>query len=558
MLVGLSIKIAGTVVELLLPLILTHILEQVIVTESITDILGWGVIMILVAAAALACNIIANRMAARVTNDCSRRMRRELFGKMMRLSASDTDRVTVPSLEARITSDTYNVHSFVGMMQRMGVRAPILLVGGMSISFLLDAHLALVMLATLPFIFLTVFLISRRGVPLYSDVQSSVDRMVRVVREDVQGIRVIKALSKTDYEMDRYDSVNRTLSKKECRAGIIMGSVNPIMTMLMNLGIAGVVAVAAYRVAGGGSSAATVIAFMQYFTLISMAMMSLSRIFVMFTKCSASASRIKEIMDIEEGFSTLEDSKKRDTGCHIRFSGVSFSYLGRRRDLKDVSFSLPRGGRLGVIGATGSGKSTLTRLLMRFYDTSEGVIEISGRDLRSYTHEELTAMFGVCMQSDFLMADTIEENISFGRDLPHEEIVRAARIAQAEEFILSKEGGYSHVLAQKGADLSGGQRQRLLIARAIAGRPEILILDDSSSALDYKTDSELRLAIARELEGATVITVAQRVSSVKNCEIIILLDGGEVIGMGSHEELLSSSEEYREISRSQMGGAFIE
>jgi len=556
--VGFSIKVAGTVAELFLPYILTHILDNVIGTLRVEKVVFWGVVMIICAAAACAGNIIANRMAAKTSKDFSKKMRKDLFAKTLYLSASDTDRFTIPSLESRITTDTYNVHNFVSMMQRMGVRAPILLIGGLSISFFMDANLALVMLATLPFIFITVYSISKNGVPLYSKVQKSIDNMVRVVREDTQGIRVIKALSKNDYENRRYDAVNLELSKKERRAGTIMGSVNPIMTLLMNLGITAVVAISAFTVAKGISTPATVIAFVQYFTLISMAMMVISRIFVMYTKCAASANRVAEVLETPDSFFVTEDDSPADEEKFISFENVSFSYLGKKNNLENLSVSVPKGGTLGIIGATGSGKSTFAKLLMRSYEADSGKIKIAGREISSYSRKELTAMFGVALQNDFLYADTVRENIAFGRELSDDEIRRAAKIAQAEEFIEALPEKYDHVIAPKGTNLSGGQRQRLLIARAVAAKPDIIILDDSSSALDYKTDAALRKALDTELSGSTVITVAQRVSSVKNCGLILVLDNGKVIGRGTHEELLETCPEYKEISDSQMGGAFID
>ena len=555
---GLAIKISGTMVELFLPLILSHILNVVIQTLDIAQIVFYGCVMILCATAACVCNIIANRMAAHVSMEVSRALRRELFDKTLRLSARDTDRFTIPSLESRITSDTYNVHSFLNVMQRMGVRAPILLVGGMILSFLMDPFLALVMLAMLPFIFIIVYCISRKGTPLYTTVQKSVDNMVRVVREDTQGIRVIKALSKNEYENSRYDTVNKALSQNERRAGRVTGIVNPVMTLMMNLGIATVVALSAVRVANNTSSPATVIAFMQYFTLISMALMSISRIFIMYTKCAASASRIAEVVETPQRFYVESNLPVRDHDPHIVFENVSFSYFGKRNNINNVSFSLPRGSSLGIIGATGSGKTTLLKLLLRFYDIDSGNIRINGKSITAYTHEELTALFGIAQQNDFLYADTIEENIRFGREMDFESVQHAAKIAQAHDFIMETADGYQHLLAQKGTNLSGGQRQRLLIARALAGSPEILILDDSSSALDYKTDANLRKALREALRESTFITVAQRISSVKDCDLILVMEDGNIIGQGTHEELMLSCAEYREISDSQMGGAFVE
>ena len=556
--VGIGVKTVGTLAELFIPFLLTYILDNVINTGSVGKILLYGVLMAVCALIACVGNVVANRMAAKTTMMFATRMRKELFSKTLHLSAKDTDRFTIPSLEARITSDTYNVQNFIGMIQRMGIRAPILLLGGAAITLVMDAKLALVMIAVMPIIFIVIYSISRLGVPLYSGVQKSVDGMVRVVREDAQGIRVIKALSKVEYENERYDRANMTLRRNESRAGIIMGVVNPIMTLLMNMGIVAVIAVSAYYVSKNRSSAASILAFMQYFTLISFAMMSLSRMFVMYTKCAASASRISSVMECESELKVLEDDGKGDDGYHISFENVSFSYLGKKDNAKNISFKLKRGERLGIIGATGSGKSTILRLLMRFYDVDSGTVRINGRDVRSYTPEELTAMFGIVFQNDFIYADTIEENIRFGRDISHEEIVEAAKLAQADEYISAFSDGYAHAVSTAGTNLSGGQRQRLLISRAVAGRPEILILDDSSSALDYKTDANLRRALADALPDSTVITVAQRVSSVKSCDHILVIEDGEIIGAGTHDELIESCAEYKEISDSQMGGAFLE
>ena len=558
MILGTFVKIIGTMAELIIPFLLSYILENVIDSNNIVKIIFFGVLMAVCAIIASLGNVIANRMAAKTTMVFSTKMREDLFSKTLRLSSRSTDSFTIPSLESRITSDTYNIQNFINMIQRMGIRAPILLLGGSLITLVMDKRLALVMIATLPFIFIIIYSISRMGVPLYSKVQQSVDGMVRVVREDAQGIRVIKALSKVDYENARYDKANLTLMRNETKAGVIMGVVNPVMTLLMNIGIVGVVGVSAYFVSKNLSSATTVIAFMQYFTLISMAMMSLSRMFVMYTKCAASAKRISNVLEEKNELETVEDDGKGDPSIHISFENVTFSYLGKSNNLKNISFKLKHGETLGIIGATGSGKSTILRLLMRFYDTDSGIIRINGKDIRSYTPEELTAMFGVVFQNDFIYADSIEENIKFGRNISNEDIIKASKIAQAYDFITSFPEGFNHSVSTGGTNLSGGQRQRLLISRAIADNPEILILDDSSSALDYKTDANLRSELSKSLPNSTIITVAQRVSSVKNCDLILVIENGEIIGCGKHDELLSSSAEYKEISDSQMGGAFLD
>ncbi len=559
MLVGFLIKVLGTLAELLLPVVLTHILDVVVTHEDLTEILLWGLLMLALAAAACLFNIVANRMAAYVGKEFSEALRRDLFYRTLTLDTRVTDTFTIPSLESRITTDTYHVHNFVMMIQRMGVRAPILLIGGLAIAFVLDAHLALVMLAVMPFIFVTVFTLSTVGRRLYARVQRGTDNVVRVVREDFGGMRVIKALSKEAYECDRFDKANRTLSRAEQTASFTMSGTHPVMNLLMNLGIAAVLLLAAHRVSLGTSTEPeTVIAFMQYFTLISMALMAVSRMFVMFSKCSASASRIAEVLDAPSDLSHAEEVTPTNDGEDlIVFRDVTFSYEGVKNNLEHISFSLPRGGSLGVIGGTGSGKSTLIKLLLRFYDTDSGEIRFMGKDVRAYTREEIAPHVGVAHQKDFLYADTVRENVRFGRDLSEEEIREALRIAQAD-FVDALPEGLDTVLAAGGTNLSGGQRQRLLIARAVAGTPDLLILDDASSALDYKTDAALRQALAGMDRRMTTVTVAQRASSVMSCDRILVLDDGKMIGYGTHEELLEGCTVYREVSDSQMGGALFE
>ena len=557
--VGFLIKTSGTVSELMLPYILSYILKDVI-TRSMGDIVFWGCMMIVFSLLACVLNIIANRMAAKVSKTFAEEMRRDLFLRTLRLSAAQTDRFTIPSLESRITTDTYNVHGFVNMAQRLGVRAPIMLIGGIAITLFMDWRLALVMIALIPFICGVIGFIRMKGIPLYTKIQKSTDGMISVVREDTQGIRVIKALSKTDYEHRRYDAANRALVEDELHAGRVMSSINPLMNIFMNLGSIAVIALGGVYVSRGVSSPETIIAFMQYFTQISMAMMSVTRIFVMYTKCAASANRISEVLLTEEDLPVFPKESFPDvrTDAHIRFDHVTFTYNGKRSNLDDVSFSARRGEHIGIIGATGSGKSTIIKLLLRFYETTSGSITIDGEDVRTIEKERLYAMFGSALQHDFLYADTIGENIRFGRDISQEDVRRAARIAQADGFITDFAEGYDHELSPHGTNISGGQKQRVLISRALAARPEILILDDSSSALDYKTDASLRRALAENLTDTTVITVAQRVSSIKDCDLILVMDYGKIIGMGRHDELMETCAEYREISQSQMGGAFVE
>lgn len=557
MALGFLIKVLGTVAELLLPVVLTHILKTVVASEDLTQVLLWGALMLLFAGLACLFNIVANRMAATVGKRFSKALRRDLFYKTLTLDTAQTDAFTIPSLESRITTDTYHVHNFVMMIQRMGIRAPILLIGGVVITLLMDKALALVMIAVMPLIFVLVYTLSRLGIRLYGRVQTSVDSLVRVLREDYGGIRVIKALSKEKYEQDRFEIANQRLSKNEQSASFIMSSTHPIMNLLMNSGIAAVAALAAVRVAKDASDPETVVAFMQYFTLISMALMAVSRMFVMFSKCSASARRISEVLSTPaEIVKTKEATSTSDD--FITVKNLSFSYAGKKRDLDNISISIPYGSSFGIIGGTGSGKSTLIKLLLRFYDADSGEILFRGKSIRSYTREEIAPFVGVAHQKDFLYAASVEENVRFGRNISREEVWEALTLAQAEDFVRALPDGLDTVLATGGTNLSGGQRQRLLIARAVVGIPPLLILDDASSALDYKTDAALRAALRKIGDKMTTVTVAQRASSVMSCDKILVLDDGRAVGYGTHAELLESCPIYREISDSQMGGALFE
>ena len=375
--------------------------------------------------------------------------------------------------------------------------------------------------------------------------------MVRTVQENATGIRVIKALSKTQYEMDRYDKVNGELADKGLEASLITAKTRPLTNTIFYLSLVGVILVGAFRVNGGHMLPGKIVAFMSYFTLIVNATLGISGVFVMCSTGAASAARISEVMDMEKTMQ-LQEFAQEQTDYALEFCNVSFSYDGVEPNLSNVSVKLKKGQTLGIIGATGSGKTTLVNLLLRFYDVDEGRILINGRDIRSIPNEELRQMFGVVFQNDFLVADTIEKNIDFYRDLGSDALRKAAVMAQASEFIAEKEGGMEYCLTVKGNNLSGGQKQRLLIARALASGPDILVLDDSSSALDYQTDAKLRKALSESFENTTKVIIAQRVSSIKGADCILVLDGGDVIGQGTHDELMTSCEEYQHIARIQM------
>ena len=551
---GLAVKVFGTLIELAIPWILSYIIDDLIPIGEMSPVVIWGMLMIVCSLLAWVGNITANRMAAAVARDFTRQLRHDLFGKISYLSERQVDGVTIPSLISRVTSDTYVLHQTVGMMQRLGVRAPILLVGGVVVTLTLDPVLTLIMVATLPIVGAITFFVSRKGAKLFKKVQSASDSMLRVVRENAVGVRVIKALSKSAYERERFKSVNDSLTDKERTAEKTMALINPVMSLLLNLGIVAVIIAGAYRVQGGVTEVGKIIAFMNLFTIVLNALLAINRMFTMLSRAAASSARVLEVMDMPEELYETEPhfSFLPENAPHIAFRNVTFRYDKGGFEIKNLSFELNRGETLGIIGATGSGKSTVIRALMRYYDVADGCIEIDGVNIRDYATSDLRAKFGVVFQNDTLFKDTIRENIRLGRELDDEQLLESARRAQAYDFI-EAQGGLDAEVAIKGANLSGGQKQRLLISRALSGKPEILILDDSSSALDYKTDSKLREEIRLHYADTTKIIIAQRISSIMHAEKIIVMENGSVIGMGTHDELMKTCPMYREIGESQIG-----
>ena len=547
--VGLTIKVLGTFMDLGLPWVLAFIIDDIIPLDEVNFILLWGLVMIGLSIGARIFNVLANRMAAKVARDTTELLRHDLFQKILNLSGSHLNHFTVPSLEARMTTDTYNIHHMIGMMQRIGVRAPIMLVGGIIITSTLEPVLTLILVAIFPLLSIIVYVVSKKGIPLYTKLQETTDRMTRVVRENITGVRVIKALSKGSYEKNRFYSVNQDVVDKELTAGKLMAVTNPTMNFLLNMGLTLVVVVGAYRVNEGASEPGKIVAFLSYFMIMLHSVMAITRIFIIFSRASASAIRIEEVLDTEEDLKEV-DAEHIKSEYHIQFDQVSFSYA-KEPCIIDVSLGIRRGESLGIIGSTGSGKTTLIHLLMRFYDVASGSIRINGEDIRSLDKQILRKKFGVTFQNDVLFADSIYENINLGRELTKEQANDAALDAQADSFINEYEQKLDFKLSIKGSNLSGGQKQRLLIARALAGNPEILILDDSSSALDYKTDAMLRKSIREKHKETTSIIIAQRISSVMKLDNILVLEDGQVAGYGNHEELLETCDVYKEIYQSQ-------
>ena len=549
---GLTLKLLAAVSELFIPWILARIIDDVLPYGDARQVLLWGAGMVLCAVAAALCNIWANRTSAYVAGDATERIRRDLFTRTIRLSARDIDRFTIPSLISRLTSDTYEVQRMFGVMQRMGVRAPMMMLGGIAITLTLDPVLSLVMLAAMPPMAVITLLISRRGVRLFKAARRTGDDMLRVVRENVTGVRVVKALSKGEYEKRRFDAQNRRLTGSERAAGRTMAAVNPLMSIILNLALVAVIFVGALRVNSGLAEVGKIVAFLSYITMIFNSLLAVTRLFSMFSRASASASRIFEVLDCPAE-PLLDDGGSFDkydlSAPAVRFEHVSFRYPDSGFAIEDVSFEIGCGETLGIIGATGSGKSTLLRLLLRFYSPDSGQIYLHGRDIAGLSASELRGRFGVVFQNDILFAGTIAENLDFDRALTTRQLDRALDISCAAEFADNPNAE----VAIKGANFSGGQKQRLMIARALAGEPDVLVLDDSSSALDYITDAELRGKLASQTKSTNII-IAQRVSSIMRADRIIVVENGRIAGAGRHGDLMESCPIYREIFDVQMGG----
>lgn len=561
------LKLGGTTVELFLPTILEHIIDDVVPSKDLKLVIFWGIGMFLTAILCRELNVHANRRAVDTAHRVSYDVRQDLFYHTMNLSGANFDAFGLPAIISRMTSDSYNVQSAVTQIQMMCIRAPMMLLGGIFVSVLMDRHLAMIMIVMLPLLFAIILGVSAKGLPLYAKVQQRLDVVVRVMRENITGIRVIKALSKVNYETRRFEKVNRDMTKSDITATTVMAIPGPFMQLCLNIALALVVLIGAKRVDQGLMKPGVILAFLTYFNMITQGIMGISRIFMTMSKATASANRIDSVIHAEMDLSVLppEEAKKPSGDEFIRFEDVSFSYgedskdtsgfLGESREkaLSHISFSIKKGESLGIIGPTGCGKTTIINLLMRFYEASSGGVFVDGRDVRTYEKDELRRRFGTVFQNDMIFHDTLRENIVFGRKISEDDLDKAVQNAQAEEFISNLSEGLEYEAAIKGANLSGGQKQRIFIARALAAHPDILILDDSSSALDYKTDAAMRKAIAAELSDTTVLMVAQRISSVMNMTKILVLDNGKCIGLGNHEELMKTVPIYRETFEAQMG-----
>lgn len=562
---GPAFKLFEAILELLIPLLMAKLIDNGVKANNPSNIYMMGGIMIAIAITGAGSAFVCQYYASIASQGFGTSMRNLLFKRVQSYSLNELDKIGTPSLINRIISDVNQLQFAVAMLIRLVVRVPFLCIGGLIMAMVINLKLSLVLLVTIPLFAVIIYFIMSRTVPLYKAVQKKLDTLSSIIRENLSGVRVIRAFARLDKERERFVKSNKEYADASISVGRVSALLNPATTVIINLGIAAILWFGGIQVNEGSMTQGEIIAYINYVNLILSALIVFANLVVTFTKASASAIRVNEILELKP--SIVDQSDSEISGKHevpsiptiIEFKSVSFSYEGSAEyALKDISLEIERGQTIGIIGSTGSGKSTLINLISRFYDATEGSVYVNGINVKAQTQKELRDKIGLVPQKAVLFSGTIEENLKLGNEnATNEELVLAAKIAQAYEFIDKKPERFQSSVSQGGANLSGGQKQRLAIARALVKKPEILILDDSSSALDYATDAAFRRELREKLDGLTIIMVTQRVAAIKNADMIVVLDDGEIVGSGTNEYLLETCSVYQEIFNSQeeTGGA---
>lgn len=552
--IGPLCKLTEAIFELIVPLVMAKIIDVGIANGDTEYIWKHGLLLVLLAALGLSCALVCQYMASVASQGVGTAMRRDLYAHINTLSYSELDKIGTPALVTRISNDVNQVQTAVAMLIRLVVRAPFLVIGAAIMSFAISPRLSLIFLGAMVIIVCVMVPVMKATVKLFKKQQKSLDGISRITRENLTGVRVVRAFARQSHEKERFEETAEEYRKFAVKAGRINALLNPLIFIAVNAAYLLIVYFGAGFVDSGteGMTQGNVIALVNYMTQISLALVVVANLVTIFTKAAASAARINEIFDMQSSIVGAENSPEQDPNAPaIEFNNVCFSYVGGENSLDDISFTLKRGETLGVIGGTGSGKTTLVNLLCRFYDCGNGLVKINGANVKDYPTDELRRLIGIVPQKAELLSGTLRENMTLGRsDITDEQIYKALEVAQAKEFTDNLDGGLDAKILQGGKNFSGGQKQRLTIARAIAQDPEIVILDDSSSALDYATDAKLRHAI-KELSGVTAVIVSQRANSIMHADKIIVLDDGRAVGIGTHAELLKSCEVYHEICATQ-------
>ncbi len=546
---------AQALTDLYLPTLMGDIVDNGVVQGDIPYIWKIGGLMLVVTAVGIGVSIMASYYSAKVAMGHGRDLRRSVFNHVQQFSLEEFDQIGTASLITRTTNDITQIQRVMMMMLRMVITAPIMLAGGLIMAVSKDAKLSLVIVATMPFLIFSILFILKKGMPLFKAVQDRLDKLNLVMRENLTGVRVIRAFAKEHEESKRLKTANTNLTDVSIKVNKIMAFMMPIMMLVMNLTIVAIIWFGGIRIGHGGMQIGDLMAFIQYVMQIMFALIMASMMFVIIPRAAVSANRINEVLELKPTITDNNtDAAEQEKGT-LEFDHVTFHYPGAAEPaLTNIDFTSQPGEVTAIIGGTGSGKSTLVNLVPRFFDVTEGVIRINGTDIRDASQEQIRSKIGLVPQKALLFSGTIAENIRYGKnDATMEEIQHAAKIAQADDFIQKMEHGYDSVIDQGGSNLSGGQKQRLSIARALVRKPDVYLFDDSFSALDYKTDAVLRKALKEEVNQASIVIVAQRVSTVIDADRIIVLDKGRIAGMGTHKELLNNNEVYQEIVKSQLG-----
>ena len=549
-------KLIEAVLELYLPLLMARVIDRGVATGNTGYIVKMGGVMLGIVTVGLCCALVCQYVASVTSQGFGTGVRNAVFQKIATFSHAELDRFGTPSLINRVTNDVNQLQYAVAMLIRLVIRAPFLCIGGVIMALTIDWRLSLVIMVAIPLFVLIITLVMKATVRLHRLVQRKLDGLTLVLRENLSGVRVIRAFARTEREQQRFAGATDEHRDAAIRVGRISAFLNPATQLIMNAAILAIVWFGGVRVEAGGMTTGEIIAFINYVNQILLALIVVANLVITFTKAYASAGRVLEVLETDSSIAGAAVPPKEDAAAPaVEFDHVSFSYDDGEDELTDVSFAVPRGATVGVIGGTGSGKTTLMSLLARFYDVRTGTVRVGGVDVRDYPLDALRGKIGLVPQKAELFTGTVAENIRWGRpDADGEAVRRAAAIAQAAEFIERLPQGYDSPVERGGANFSGGQKQRLTIARAMVREPEILILDDASSALDYATDAALRRAVRQASRAMTVFTVSQRVSAVRQADCILVMDDGRLVGVGTHEELLASCGVYQEICRSQERG----
>ena len=551
-------KLTEAIFELIVPLVMSDIIDNGIDGDGgLEYVLTHGAIMVALGVLGLACALTCQYLAAKCSQGFGTELRNDLFRHINTLSFKELDKFGTPSIVNRLSSDVNQLQYMVAMLIRLVIRAPFLVIGAAVMAMMINLKLSLIFIAAAPLIAVVLYFIMSRSIPLYKNVQQKLDKVAQITRENLSGVRVVRAFSEQEYEKDRFDKSADELTRGAIVVGRISALLNPATFVIINAAIIAILWFGGGLVNTGEMTQGEVFAFVNYMTQISLALVVVAQLVVTVTKAIASGTRVVELLDASPSI-TDDGNTEVDTSVDapaVKFDHVSFGYNEGKYTLTDLTLTVPRGASVGVIGGTGSGKSTLVNLLARFYDVSEGSVELFGTDVKKYPLKQLRRTVAYVPQNTMLFSGTIRSNLLMGgRDADDETLWKCLETAQAASFVREKEKGLDSVVMQGGKNFSGGQRQRLAVARALAAHSDILVLDDSSSALDFATDLNMRTAINATRGDTTLFLVSQRATSLKDCDVIVVLDGGLVAGIGKHDDLLKTCDVYREIYLSQTDG----